>query len=151
MPTLQQRMLRTSCSSESYASDTLRRSSFRSHRDVMLGPCRAFPSVSFDQTCAPHLPLQLWPAQCCCRRISSPRRSDRHQQRRRASRSAAAAAGGPSDVFVLDLDGVIVDSEPEASVMHASPIACSLCYARVMHASLVACSLRCAQIHSTIS
>ena len=25
----------------------------------------------------------------------------------------AAAAGGPSDVFVLDLDGVIVDSEPE--------------------------------------
>ncbi len=39
----------------------------------------------------------------------------------------AAAAGGPSDVFVLDLDGVIVDSEPEVSVMYASSIAGHRC------------------------
>jgi len=36
----------------------------------------------------------------------------------------ATAAGGPSDVFVLDLDGVIVDSEPEESIMIASSSAC---------------------------
>lgn len=28
---------------------------------------------------------------------------------------ATAAAAGPSDVFVLDFDGVLVDSEPEVN------------------------------------
>jgi hypothetical protein len=37
--------------------------------------------------------------------------------RHRAARGVVAASGGPSDVFILDFDGVLVDSEPEASAL----------------------------------
>ena len=80
--------------------------------------CRPSPHCSFEPACAPHLSNHLWPAEWC-KRVSALKRPTWQQPWRAARGSLIIAAAGPSDVFVLDLDGVIVDSEPEVCHMTA--------------------------------
>ena len=80
--------------------------------------CRVPSPCTHDPLCTPRLSKESWPAQfysrsCACERFG-------WQPLQRAVRgSLIRAAAGPSDVFVLDLDGVIVDSEPEVRNMTA--------------------------------